>query len=77
MRIIYALWLKRRPYLAETFGAFGAAQAAGLIGSYGVSNFDARQLAAALAAGTPRAIQNSYSLLTRQDEAEAFRKRRR
>jgi aryl-alcohol dehydrogenase-like predicted oxidoreductase len=56
--------------LAETFGAFRAAQAAGLIGAYGVSNFDARQLAAALSAGEPRAIQNSYSLLARQDEAE-------
>jgi aryl-alcohol dehydrogenase-like predicted oxidoreductase len=56
--------------LAETFGAFRGAQAAGLIGAYGVSNFDARQLAAALSAGQPRAIQNSYSLLARQDEAE-------
>jgi aryl-alcohol dehydrogenase-like predicted oxidoreductase len=54
--------------LAETFGAFSAAQADGLIEAYGVSNFDARQLTAALADGTPRAIQNSYSLLTRQDE---------
>jgi aryl-alcohol dehydrogenase-like predicted oxidoreductase len=56
--------------LAETLGAFDAAQADGLIGAYGVSNFDAGQLAAALAAGAPRAIQNSYSLLTRQDEPE-------
>jgi aryl-alcohol dehydrogenase-like predicted oxidoreductase len=56
--------------LAETLGAFGAAQADGLIGAYGVSNFDARQLAAALADGAPQAIQNSYSLLARQDEQE-------
>jgi aryl-alcohol dehydrogenase-like predicted oxidoreductase len=60
--------------LAESAGAFRAAQAGGLIGGYGVSNFDARQLAAALeAAGDgppPRAIQNSYSLLARQDEPE-------
>jgi aryl-alcohol dehydrogenase-like predicted oxidoreductase len=55
--------------LAETFGAFRAAQADGLIGAYGVSNFDARQLAAALSAGEPRAVQNSYSLFARQDEA--------
>jgi aryl-alcohol dehydrogenase-like predicted oxidoreductase len=54
--------------LSETLGAFGAAQADGLIGAYGVSNFDARQLTAALAAGAPQAIQNSYSLLARQDE---------
>jgi aryl-alcohol dehydrogenase-like predicted oxidoreductase len=56
--------------LAESLGAFRAAQADGLIGAYGVSNFDARQLAAALAVSTPQAIQNSYSLLTRQDEPE-------
>jgi aryl-alcohol dehydrogenase-like predicted oxidoreductase len=56
--------------LTEVFGAFGAAQANGLIGAYGVSNFDAPQLAAALAAGTPQAMQNSYSLLVRQDERE-------
>jgi aryl-alcohol dehydrogenase-like predicted oxidoreductase len=56
--------------LTETFGAFAAAQADGLIGSYGVSNVDARQLADALAAGAPRAVQNSYSLLARQDEQE-------
>ena len=56
--------------LAESLGAFRAAQSDGLIGAYGVSNFDARQLAAALAAGTPQAIQNSYSLLARQDEPE-------
>jgi len=56
--------------LAETFGAFGAAQAAGLIGAYGVSNFDALRLANALEAGAPRAVQNSYSLLARQDEPD-------
>ncbi len=58
--------------LAETLGAFGAAQADSLIEAYGVSNFDARQLAAALADGAPRAIQNSYSLLARQDEPEVL-----
>jgi aryl-alcohol dehydrogenase-like predicted oxidoreductase len=56
--------------LGETLGAFRAAQADGLIGAYGVSNFGAGQLAAALAAGAPQAIQNSYSLLERQDEPE-------
>jgi aryl-alcohol dehydrogenase-like predicted oxidoreductase len=58
--------------LPETFGAFDLAQAEGTIGAYGVSNFDAAQLAAALAAGAPRAIQNSYSLLGRQDEPEVL-----
>jgi len=58
--------------LAESSGAFGAAQADGLIGAYGVSNFDGAALAAALAAGTPQAVQNSYSLLARQDEREVL-----
>jgi aryl-alcohol dehydrogenase-like predicted oxidoreductase len=53
--------------LTETLGAFEQAQAAGLIGDYGVSNFDARQVEAALAAGSPRAVQNSHSLLDRGD----------
>jgi aryl-alcohol dehydrogenase-like predicted oxidoreductase len=60
--------------LTESMGAFRAAQADGLIGGYGVSNFDARQLAATLEAApravAPQAIQNSHSLLARQDEAE-------
>jgi aryl-alcohol dehydrogenase-like predicted oxidoreductase len=54
--------------LAETMGAFDDALAAGSIRAYGVSNFDASQLAAALAAGSPVAIQNGYSLLDRRDE---------
>jgi aryl-alcohol dehydrogenase-like predicted oxidoreductase len=53
--------------LAESFGALAQAQAEGWIGAYGVSNFGADQLAAALAAGAPQAVQNSYSLLDRQD----------
>jgi len=55
--------------LAESTGAFAAAAADGLIGAYGVSNFDPAQLTASLAAGSPAAVQNSYSLLARQDEA--------
>src|SRR5215467_6102740 len=49
--------------LADTFGAFERAQAEGSVAGYGVSNFDAAQLTAALAAGTPQAIQNGYGLL--------------
>ncbi len=56
--------------VSESFGAFGQAQAEGMIGAYGVSNFDAAQLAASLAVGAPQAIQNSYSLLARRDEQE-------
>jgi aryl-alcohol dehydrogenase-like predicted oxidoreductase len=53
--------------LPESLRAFEDARDDGMIRAYGVSNFDAAQLAAALAAGAPRAIQNCYSLLTRQD----------
>jgi aryl-alcohol dehydrogenase-like predicted oxidoreductase len=55
--------------IAETVGAFEALQGAGKIRAYGVSNFDARELSAALAAGRPEAIQNEYSLLARGDES--------
>jgi aryl-alcohol dehydrogenase-like predicted oxidoreductase len=54
--------------LPETLGAFEDAVVAGSIRWYGVSNFDADQLAAALSAGSPVAIQNGYSLLDRGDE---------
>src|SRR5947199_3273702 len=53
--------------LADSFGAFEQARAEGMIGAYGVSNFGAAQLTAALAGGRPQAIQNSYSLLDRRD----------
>jgi aryl-alcohol dehydrogenase-like predicted oxidoreductase len=58
--------------LPESIGAFEAARDDGLIDAYGVSNFDAAQLAAALDAGAPQAIQNCYSLLTRQDRQEVL-----
>jgi aryl-alcohol dehydrogenase-like predicted oxidoreductase len=53
--------------LTATFAAFDELREAGKIGSYGVSNFDAEQLIAALAVGRPEAVQNSYSLLERGD----------
>jgi aryl-alcohol dehydrogenase-like predicted oxidoreductase len=55
--------------IAETIGAFEELQGAGKIRAYGVSNFDARELSAALAAGRPEAIQNEHSLLARGDES--------
>jgi aryl-alcohol dehydrogenase-like predicted oxidoreductase len=58
--------------LVETFAAFEAAASGGLIGAYGVSNFTAGQLADALDAGEPKAIQNSHSLLDRGDETEVL-----
>jgi len=54
--------------LTETLAAFRDAVGQGLIGGYGVSNFTAAQLLAALEAGTPQAIQNNHSLLAREDE---------
>jgi aryl-alcohol dehydrogenase-like predicted oxidoreductase len=56
--------------LTESLAAFEDALAAGAASAYGVSNFGVRQLEAALSAGSPQAIQNSYSLLDRQDEPE-------
>jgi aryl-alcohol dehydrogenase-like predicted oxidoreductase len=53
--------------LADTLAAFDDAMAAGLIRGYGVSNFNSGQLLSALAAGSLVAIQNSFSLLDRQD----------
>jgi aryl-alcohol dehydrogenase-like predicted oxidoreductase len=55
--------------LAESSGAFAQAREEGLIGAYGLSNVTAAQLTAALAAGQPRAVQNSHSLLDRGDAA--------
>src|SRR5690242_13495155 len=56
----------------HTINAFEALCAMGEIGAYGVSNFDAVQLEAAIEAGNPQAIQNNYSLLERGDEAEVL-----
>ena len=56
--------------LADSVAAFEEARARQLIGAYGVSNFDAGQLRAALAAGRPRAVQNARSLLHREDDDE-------
>ena len=54
--------------LADTLAAFEDAVAAGLIRAYGVSNGSAGQLLSALAAGAPAAIQNSFSMLAREDD---------
>src|SRR6476659_7544826 len=54
--------------LAETIAAFEGLIELKLIKAYGLSNFNAHQLAEALAAGKPALLQNSYSLLDRGDE---------
>jgi len=56
--------------LADTLAAFEDARAAGLVRAYGVSNFSSAQLKSALTAGAPAAIQNSFSLLAREDEPD-------
>jgi aryl-alcohol dehydrogenase-like predicted oxidoreductase len=54
--------------VADTVGAFESAASAGKLRAYGVSNWSDEQLASGLEAGRPVAVQNSHSLLERQDE---------
>jgi aryl-alcohol dehydrogenase-like predicted oxidoreductase len=58
--------------LEETLGVFAQARQKRRIGAFGVSNFDAPHLVAALKAGAPVAIQNSHSLLDRHDESDVL-----
>jgi aryl-alcohol dehydrogenase-like predicted oxidoreductase len=67
-----AHWFDPDTPVEETMGAFEELTERGLVGSYGVSNVDAAQLEAALEAGRPSYVQNSYSLLDRRDEAEVI-----
>ena len=54
--------------IEEMFGTFEELAGAGKVRAYGISNFGAEELPAALAAGTPALVQNSFSLLDRGDE---------
>jgi aryl-alcohol dehydrogenase-like predicted oxidoreductase len=58
--------------LGETVAAFAQLRERGLIRSYGVSNFSGEQLAETLALDHVAAVQNSYSLLDRADEADVI-----
>ena len=60
--------------LAETLGALGELADEGKIRAFGVSNLDAAQLREAAAQGDERlaALQNEYSLLERDAEAEVL-----
>jgi aryl-alcohol dehydrogenase-like predicted oxidoreductase len=59
--------------LEETIGAFEQLREEGRIGAYGLSNFGAEHLRAALdAGGRPAYVQNSYSLLERADERDVL-----
>ncbi len=57
---------------AELAGVFEELVAAGKIGAYGVSNVNGSQLRTALEAGSFSVVQNSYSLLDREVEAEVL-----
>jgi aryl-alcohol dehydrogenase-like predicted oxidoreductase len=54
--------------LADTIAAFDRLIAEGLIGAWGLSNYDAAGLEEALRHGRPALVQNGYSLLERADE---------
>jgi aryl-alcohol dehydrogenase-like predicted oxidoreductase len=54
--------------LPETLAVFEGLRDSGTIDAYGVSNFSAEQFEEALAAGRPSVVQNSYSLLHRDEE---------
>ena len=56
--------------LAETVAAFQELQDEGTIGAWGLSNHDAAAVREALEHGTPALIQNAYSILDRDDEAD-------
>jgi aryl-alcohol dehydrogenase-like predicted oxidoreductase len=58
--------------VVELAGVFEELVAAGKIGAYGFSNVDGAQLREALEAGSFTAVQNSYSLLDRDAEAEVL-----
>jgi aryl-alcohol dehydrogenase-like predicted oxidoreductase len=58
--------------LAETFGAFAELVDAGKIRAYGGSNVDAAWIREALRCGAPACVQNSFSLLDRDDEQEVL-----
>jgi len=57
---------------AELAGVFDELVAAGKIRAYGLSNVDGAQLREALGAGAFSAVQDSYSLLDREVEAEVL-----
>jgi aryl-alcohol dehydrogenase-like predicted oxidoreductase len=54
--------------IEQTIETFEALRAEGLIGTWGLSNYDADGVLEALALATPAVVQNSYSLLDRGDE---------
>jgi 1-deoxyxylulose-5-phosphate synthase len=58
-----------RTPLPDTIACFERLAAEGLIGDWGLSNYDHAGIAEALRHGRPAVVQNPYSLLDRADEA--------
>jgi aryl-alcohol dehydrogenase-like predicted oxidoreductase len=58
--------------LGETIATFEALRAEGLIGAWGLSNYDRDGLEEAMRHGEPALLQNSFSLLDRADEADVL-----
>jgi aryl-alcohol dehydrogenase-like predicted oxidoreductase len=58
--------------LTDTISAFEELRDSGQVVSYGVSNFDALQVQQALDIGGSVAVQNGYSLMQRDDEADVL-----
>jgi aryl-alcohol dehydrogenase-like predicted oxidoreductase len=58
--------------LADTIAAFEQLRAEGLVGDWGLSNFDADGIREALVVARPALVQNSVSLLDRGDERDVL-----
>ena len=58
--------------LAETIAVFESLREQGLIGAWGLSNHDLDGVREALEHGRPALVQNSFSLLDRDDEADVL-----
>jgi aryl-alcohol dehydrogenase-like predicted oxidoreductase len=58
--------------LVDSLGAFKALAEQGLIRAYGVSNFDGPQVRESVSLGALAAVENSFSLLDRGDDAEVL-----
>jgi aryl-alcohol dehydrogenase-like predicted oxidoreductase len=58
--------------IGATVEAFEELSGRGLIGAWGLSNYDAAGIERALAHGRPALVQNSYSLLDRGDERDVL-----
>jgi aryl-alcohol dehydrogenase-like predicted oxidoreductase len=58
--------------LADTIAAFEALRGEGLVGAWGLSNYDRAGIEEALRHGRPALLQNSFSLLDRDDERDVI-----